>query len=392
MPAYKRAQLPTVIREKRLMVRKTWAKKPTIKRFLREHAPIQWNAIRTCSLEYRPFEDKMAPGVYKLLPISCHEIPWCIICTQRQDFFRTQAAMDRFSLCTAAKRPLLHAHAVQTAPIYDDGTGWGNDASRDLTSFFRIVWDTCREILGDGLGGTFSYHDLGEQSFAKRHPHIDFSLNGYRIQDGAADKLTDHPQGHIYDTAGPGYARWQATVAQLARDHWPDAKTGNLKLQPVRDGPGALHKTLSYQLRTIIDFRKAEYHPGKQLVAWSNYKTGAWTYLPVLRVLAGIAEQEARLGSWTKEGRELLHRSFGHMADRTFHTTAAQVGGTVLPHGIDCTCKDCRDWEEVILKDVDRDVGLAKPLDWDMPSPRIAGELHFGHSDERGEELAPLHL
>lgn len=352
---WKEAGLPAAIREKRALVKRFWEKREHQVKFLKDHSPLEAEKIRWCSTRFRKREDHNRPGHYSLWPVRCHQLPWCIICAQMEEWRRVQPAMDTFALATPAGQQIRHAHIVQTAPVYDDGTGWGMHASKDLTTFLHIVWETLQTAYGDGLGALMSYQDFGEECFAKRHPHADLSLNGWAVVDGKPRRLDE------YSVKGNGRAKWDQWIVEAARHVWPDAKRGNVKIQKFKEGIPSLHDTLKYQMREMVDLRKLRYSREKKAVYWENHDTGAQTKMPVLDFLAGLAEYEYRLGAWQKKNRQALHRRFGIMGDRLLDETAEAIGGKTIPHGKDCLCSECVEWDVAILENVDHEAGPPRP-------------------------------
>lgn len=49
------------------------------------------------------------------------------------------------------------------------------------------------------------------------------------------------------------------------------------------------------------------------------------------------------------------------MGDRTIDKAAAAIGGQPIPHGKDCICSDCIEWDVAILENVDDEAGPARP-------------------------------
>ncbi|HUR61952.1 MAG TPA: hypothetical protein VM286_06265 [Candidatus Thermoplasmatota archaeon] len=372
--------IPDAIRKARHVTRKTWARAPTLTHFLRDHAPAQWEAIQTCSLDYNIKQDPHNPKLYKIQPKRCHKIPWCIICTQYKHFIRVLNHLNKLSECTPKGQQIHTLHIVQTAPIYDHGLnpkeGWGVDASNNLDAWFQIVWKTLLDAYGPGIGAILNYQDYGEQIFHKRHPHIDLVLNGWTIQGKDAQAIQE------YNLKDHGYEKFQNQLLQNAQQHWPtNGKHGNLRIKPRKPSTALARQVLDYSSREIIDFRKMRYNHETQQVAWHNYKTNDWNLMDVHQTLAGFTEYEMRLGVFESNRaygidnddeadnntQNQLHRAFGHMSNKLLHKTSANIGGTPLPHNQDCICSQCRDWQLVILDDVDREIGKAPPINWRRP-------------------------
>lgn len=339
-----RAVVPLRERELAGKVRQDWGRHRNLMRFLADYFPTEWEEIQHCSLDYKAMEETADPGWYKLVPLrACHRIPYCITCTRREAQRRIRNAFDQFARCTPHGRRPRFVHVVQTAPIYDDGTGWGVAASQDVKAFGGVVWDALTDLYGAGLGAVMSYQDFGEQAFAKRHPHMDLTLNGYMLQDGQP-VLTPR-----IDLQGNGRAKWDETVVHHARRLDATAHRGSAWIGSAVEGVRAYYGQLKYQMREMVDFRKLDYSRDKGRIWWLSYKDGQRTMFTPDQFLDGLIEYQVRLQTWTHSTQ--LHRAYGIMAKRSIGKTEALVGGAPLPHDDSCPCGECGDWHRVFLED-----------------------------------------
>lgn len=349
-----RGGVAALVKKRQNMVRRDWGKHRSLMRFLDAYFPTEWAAIRDCSLTWVPMEETGNPGWFKVVPRhACHRIPYCIQCTKFATQRRVRNAFDQFARATPRGRRPRFIHLVITAPINQDGVGWGVQASQDPKAFGGVLWDALEELYGDGLGGIFSYHDVGERLFAKRHPHMDLTLNGYRVLNAEA-KLT--PTFNL--TAG-GRRHFDATVIKHARKLFPDARITNVWIGHAVTGVKPYYAQLKYQMREIVDFRKLVYRDGQ--VHWLSYKASQRTTFTPDQFLDGLLEYQMRLKAWNKAHRSQLHRAYGIMSKRSIGATERAIGGAELPHDADCPCGDCGDWHRVFLDDVHNSV-WAPPL------------------------------
>lgn len=322
-----------------------WRQHRDTQRFLQKFWPEKWDRIRQCSMEYTFHEDLDRPGFVKRRPRRCHQVPYCIVCARHDGLIRTMKTFDHFSRTTPKGKQMRFVHIVQTAPLTTQWQGWGAEASRDVRGFGRVVWDALKDEYGEGIGAVMSYQDFGERGFAKRHPHQDLTLNGWRLTN---DGPVAVPR---MDLAGNGRARWDARVAKRASKEWGiAARRGNVDVLGVRVGVPAYFKILRYQMRELVDFRKITYARGARDIHWNDYATKRRTRIAVGDFLLGLKEYELRLGRWSGGvGAKNLHRLYGSMAKRSIGKTEAAIGGQPLPHKGNCPCVECGDWIDVEL-------------------------------------------
>jgi hypothetical protein len=346
-----------------MAVLKDWRKHRRLQSLLQDHFPGEWANISRCRMAYKPLESVQRPGHYKVAPIyACWELPFCIRCVKASTHRRVMAALDKYHRCTPKGQSMQLFHIVQTAPIYDDGTGWGVEASSNLKAFGNIVWENLQEFYGEGIGAIMSYQDFGERLFAKRHPHMDLTLNGWMLKDGQPAKT---PKLNLQ---GGGRARWDNALVQRATRFRVDAKRGSLDVSRVIDERAIQYKVLRYQMRELVNLRQVQYNRDRQTVTWHAYSKDrdvpTQTTLTVHEFKAGLAEYQWRLKQWPQgedEGME-LHRAYGHIAKRSVRKTQKAMGGVPMPHDELCPCAECGDWERVFLDDFDVQAGLVHSL------------------------------
>ena len=343
--------IPGLKEETRTRAADNWRRFPDLQRFLRDHYPVQWERIQQCTQEFKTYESRDTPGQFKLAPFRCHEEPFCINCVRAKTAQRVHKNLDYFHRCTPNGRKPRFIHIVQTAPVYHDGriftdqSGWGVQASYDPKKFAGIVWDTLREFYGDGIGAALAYQDFGERAFAKRHPHIDLTLNGWKLED---EKAVPIP---YYDFSRVGTTRWDEAIRSRATRFRLDADYGNVHFGKESHSIAGYYGTMWYSNRELVDLRKIAYgskESGK--VYWRNYKTSHREEFQVRDFMAGLAEYGWRLGQWTyadDDNAMSLYNRHGHMAKGSTRKTMALMGGSKLPHGENCPCSSCGEWERV---------------------------------------------
>lgn len=350
MPVYKREGVEAAIRKNRQRARYERDRHLDVLRFCGHYAPGLAVKLRGCREAWKTYESVERPGYYKVTPYACHQVPWCIACTQVHEYQRTRQALDRLWRCTPGGEAPRLMHIVQTAPLTEEMEGWGWQASRDPALFSKIVYDTLAEFFGDGIGAVLSYQDFGEQGFQKRHPHIDLTLSGWRLDDDKAVKVKS------IDLKAAGYAKWQQAVQGRAAVFDLQAWPGNTNFGRWKTGT-SYQRILKYQLRELVDLRKMRYDPGRGLVYWTNYKNNVQTRMRVADFKAGLEEYGWRLGQWRHDGEERrsLHHWYGHLSDRNRNRTQRLVGGKPYPHAKNCTCTECGEWQRVFLADEEED-------------------------------------
>jgi hypothetical protein len=353
MTRVKRGAVAGVMHERRRRIVREWGKHRSLQRFLHDHAPLEWEKIRQCQTGYYRVEvdtlrDEESFRVYT--KGSCHQVPWCIMCTQQERNRRLRHLQTAFQMCTPAGKEARLAHIVQVAPCLPNGSGWGYDASKSLTEFFEIVNEQLQWAYGDGIGWYGSYQDFGEKAFRKRHPHIDLTLNGYKLD----EEPNETPR---FQLKRNGLDRWSDHLSKIVRRHY-----GPL-IGPLQDhhrsvrlghywvGFASYWRIANYQVRELVDLRKLTYNRDTKQVWWANYRDGSRTEFTVNEFLAGLAEYQVRLGQWGHKPAQQLHRGMGHMAKRSIRKTMKAMDGHVTPHRRGCTCSECGDWQRVFLEE-----------------------------------------
>lgn len=324
-------------------------------RFLQDHYPGIWEKIQHCRMSFIDAQGGFNKrGTYGARPVpwTCHQIPYCILCTRFEANKRTHKLLDAIQLCTPPDKPPRFLHIVQTAPIYEVGNNdpgqWGWLASQDHNAFARLVHERLADAYGDGIGAWMSYQDFGERAFAKRHPHQDLTLNGYRLQDGEPVVLP------TLNLRGAGRQRWDEELVQLAKRFDVNAGRGSVDISQPIFGRRRYWRAARYQVRELVDFTKiVDYRRDESTVTWLGYRDGVpiYTRFGILDFKAGVAEYAHRLGTWghgTGTRRE-LHTRHGHLAKRGFKAAVKAFGGRLPPHGGNCWCGRCVDWESLDL-------------------------------------------
>jgi len=336
--------------------KRRWETRNRYQTFLRHHVPGVAPVVEACYSRLQWYQSVDRSGEFKWNPVGCNQQPWCIFCMKREENRRVMKTFDRFHRCTPALEQPRFIHVVQTASLTEDGKGFGLAASRDIAGFGQVVWAVLREMYGEGIGAVMSYQDFGERGFAKRHPHMDLTLNGWRLGTVGAEHT---PRVEL---RSGGYERWQATYVAAALRMDPEARQGNFQVRAVREGTEAYYRMLRYQMREMVDLRKLEYDPHKGVVYWHEYQDARRQRFEVAEWKAGLAEYQWRLRRWGSDDEPeiRLHRYYGILSDRQVRRTQKAMGGVSLPHGDRCPCAECGDWERVYPDHVDAHVSRAE--------------------------------
>lgn len=323
-----------------------WSKHADLYRFLQDFEPAIADRVRECGkhlIEERRVDDRR---VRRLRPIRpCRVRPWCHFCSEYTAYRRVSDAMKGFQRCTPAGEKPRFIHIVQVAPHgrdgqYKDGSDWGRHACRNVKAFRGVVWRALEDLYGPGIGGIASYQDFGEEGFAKRHPHVDLTLNGWQMGDEGQVKTKR------YQLGGNGRERWEATVQARASRFIVNPARGSFNLEPARVGVRPYWHTLEYQMREMIDVRKLQYSREGSIVYWKSEKYGTRQKFVASEWYAGYIEYSDRLRQFRGHGQSGLHASHGHMAKRSIRKTQLAMGGEVR-HDSDCGCRECAEWEPV---------------------------------------------
>lgn len=343
----RRDDVADLMRKKRAAVIKDWGHHRSLQRFLAEYFPSEWDRIKDCRLSYQEWEEPHNPGWYKVTPAIgsvCEKIPYCIQCTKANTERRVWETLNKYSRCTPNGRQLRFIHVVQTAPLTDDGQGWGLEASQNIPEFAKIVWESLEEFFGEGIGAYMSYQDFGEKGFNKRHPHMDLTLNGWKLD---ADGKPEHTR--TVELREGGRRRWDEAIARRAARLRPNAQRGSAFFGRPTEGIRQYYKILRYQMREMIDLRKLEFVASANVIRWVGYRDEPPAVMTVDHFLESLAEYRQRV---KPTPRSQLHRSMGHMAKRSIGKTESLMGGHELDHDADCPCGECGDWHRVFLEDV----------------------------------------
>lgn len=336
------------VAKRRLRQRRTWDQFLQVRRFVKDWVAPDHDglalALASCRQDYQAWRSRSVPDKAKVTPKACWKVPWCVPCSRVKAALRVRHVTDLFTRCTPpGERPRL-VHAVFTAPVYDDGTGWGMKARVHVGAFMRTVWRTLEAYYGTGLGGYLSYQDFGERPFSKPHPHVDLLLNGWRVAEPGRPVPIPRP-----DFAGPDRARLSECYDAAAHAFDVVAGPGNSWIGSLRVGLASARDELAYSVRQLVDLRKLVYVTPRgggpsMRVGWQSYREEGgidWT-------------QSNRFASWYEEYRarvrpdaaNTIHRAYGHMAPRALREAAAWgFSNEPLPHVEGCACTDCDEWE-----------------------------------------------
>ena len=326
---------------------------PDVLRYLRDTRRATLLKVQACGTRARVVAHEVKPDLYKVRLYGCKVEPWCSRCCNEAKHRRARDAMARFQKCKPADQDMRLAHVVQTAHFSAESGGWGDYASKDVDSFRRIVARVVQESFGSGYGAYFSYQDFGERAFGKRHPHLDFTVNGWSLAPEGGAVLT-----RTYDTTHGGYDQWvqrtrqHAAAAFLLHDSYIGT---NLKIQRWRTGYAAYYNAMLYQVRELVDVRKMTYDRSRGVVYWSSYRDNTREKMTVNQFEEGLADYQFRLGPWGHYQGRRLHVGMGHLADGRLPKTMKAMGGEEPAHRRNCQCADCQEWSPPLQPDDDGD-------------------------------------
>lgn len=320
-----------------------WRRHRTLARYLEGNLQRQWDGIRRCDLAFLPPKQRDYPKPAALVQsLPCREVPYCFRCAQRETGRRVQKAFDALHACKPAGKPPLMVHMVQTAPLTGDGWGWGADAAHDVDRFFRVVWGSLVDFFGEGIGGVLTYQDFGSFGPHKTHPHIDLTINGWRVLDGKASQIRSPDLRH------GDRERWQRIVSDHARvfgdSH--ERNPGSVFFGRRHDSFQSYYGIMAYQLRELWDF-SAITNPAPRVLRWHSYKGGFRDYGEGA-FYGHMLDYQKRLGAWGKHQASFLHRRFGHLAKGQIERTMRAMGGEERRHSRFCICNQCQDWYPVV--------------------------------------------
>jgi hypothetical protein len=355
LPVVDRAGLDTAIERLREGVKRRWEPYPDARAFLSDRLPQVWEEVRACRLQLmHTAENVDDPDQVKLWARRCGHEPWCLECTGYKHWRRVQRIQERWARCTPKGEEPRFSHLVVTAPIYDAPESWGLKASLNPKAFMDVIWRVLTDLYGEGLGAHMSYQDHGEAGLARRHPHIDLTLNGWTVKDGHVDELPYIGHGSVVnweegpDPTGASYTELVETVEKHANSLHLGAQATSVYVGPVIEGFSCYHKTLSYQVRELLDLKKLRYDRAASLVGWESYKEPyETTWLPVRQWFLAFEEYCARLRVFNEESGRKLHYDYGHMAANRIRATQKATGGKPEPHREGCSCSRCGEWRRV---------------------------------------------
>jgi hypothetical protein len=313
-----------------------WRKHRSMQRFFQTQVPDKWDKMQHCDLRFIHRRREYPREGYKVISLRCRQVPFCFRCAEHETNLRVQRAYDAFFACKPARKAPRFMHIVQTAPIYANGTGWGNAASKNIDAFFNVVWATLKDTFGDGIGAKMTYQDFGSLGPQKTHPHIDLTLNGWRLLDGKAVPI------RYLDLKRGDLQRWNKTLADHARVLGSEGNHGNPFFGQVFTSAAAYFPIMAYQLRELWDFGTLT-HPDPKTLVWHSYKGGQHAY-PVGDFFRHMLEYQRRLGMWGHHQASNLHRLYGHMAKGQVGKTMRAMSGIERSHRRNCNCGECQEW------------------------------------------------
>lgn len=360
--------VPEAIRKRRAKVNKTGAQYNGMRPFIGEYAPELVEDLVNCSMSFKKHRRVGEEYKKKVTPNRCHRKPWCINCSQFDEWLRTQYWLERFHLCTPEGEKPRFIHIVVTAPTGDKkGDGWGWEAMKDYKAFRKTVWSMLAEIYGEGIGGLLTYQDFGERPFQKIHPHIDLTLNGWRL---AKDKspvkvpLLNFHQGNK--------ETYLQIVAKHANKIQPLAEPGEFHVSRPVDGIEGYYKALRYHLREMVDLRKWKYDSPKNEVEYESYREHRRVKMASEVFIEGFKEYRQRLDLGKGDGRNglsgkwsagRLTEAYGHLHKSKKNKTKVAMGGVPLVHDDGCMCSVCHEWERDVEEEpyIPRGGGVGAP-------------------------------
>ncbi|MFO1532833.1 MAG: hypothetical protein ABR562_03910 [Thermoplasmatota archaeon] len=376
MPVIHRNDLDEAIANYRAAVVQRWDRYEDARQYLADHRPKIWAKVRSCGLHNFVTQAQPSdPDHIKFWAKRCDQIPWCLECVNHQHFRRRHRVFDRWAACTPAGQEPRFSHIVITAPIYakrcpacdpgdtDDrpdpncqsclgrGNGtsahsWGLEASGNPRAFKEVVWRTLLEMYGEGLGAHMTYQDHGEAGLARRHPHIDLTINGYTVNGGRVDVLP------YFD-----FTEDRERVVRIVEKHAQALRLGaratSFYIGQVVEGYAPYAKILAYQVREMIDLRKLRYDRDQQLVGWESYREGHETTWMRSRDWSSAYEEYCARLRIHMGGNNSLHSDHGHMKGKAIASTRRVTGGRPEPHREGCPCSKCGDWHRIFLHTVD---------------------------------------
>lgn len=330
-------------------VRDLWEAHPTVRDLLRDHYPREWERITHCRSSWIAKEHLTKPGEYRVTPRrACHLLPYCLLCVRAEEYRRAFDAYEALHRCTPAGEKPAVVHVVVTAPLTEEGEGWGESARKNHQGFGRIVAKSLEEIYRGQIGAILAYQDFGERPFHKSHPHMDGLVNGWVLREGKPAKLPRLD----FESDGSAWARQIITArAQAMRI---GAQAGNLNVSERVEDHGAIIKIARYAFREMVNLRQVEYDRATQKVTWLGYKGTAEEY-SVKEWKGGFAEYMWRTGQWNDAGKAAyLKVRYGDLAGPRLRTTQRAMGGVAAPHDEFCPCQRCDNWKEVSWALVDK--------------------------------------
>lgn len=325
--------------------REEWRNYRGLMWFLAEEYPRQWEDVRRCRTEFTTWRSMARPGRINVAMKGCKMEPLCPACANTGKWKRAMSRAKAFQRCTPKGEEPVFWQIVQTAPATGPNFppregNWGDEARQDVRAFAKVVFGVLKEAFGDGIGVAMSYHDVSEELWSWPHPHLDMTLNGWKLEDGKA-VLTAR-----YDFTQGGMRRWQETIKREVRAMWDydEVQPGNVKVVGPVEGLERYIKALAYQVREVIDLRKLEYSHSQGKVWWRSYSNNfRKEEFTVDEFKHGLVEYSIRLDAW-KPGRRYVDRMYGHISDGAIARTQEAMGGAVV-HEDDCSCNECNRWQ-----------------------------------------------
>ncbi|MBI2077958.1 MAG: hypothetical protein HYT80_06245 [Euryarchaeota archaeon] len=326
-----------------------WEASPTAKEWVEDFYPAEWARVEGCRLVYDPKQSKTFENKWALRPYSCQKIPWCVPCSLDAGRRRTWRAMEDFQLATTPGQRRLVVPWTLAAAYYDDGTGVGAVARKDLERFAKAVSDFLHQLYeaqpGE-LGWIMSYQDFGERAFKKPNPHWHITMNGHYFRDGKMEPLPRvslkgkgrERVSALWDAALGVHLGFDRTTGKLV-----PKVAGNSRVEEPAVGRGAFFKWLKYETRELIDLRKLVYSRQNTTVAWYSYHDRhERTYFHSAEFFAGLQEYRRRL---RPDESNRLHRQYGYMVGRKLAEVSAAIGSEAELHDpLRCACDECHDW------------------------------------------------
>lgn len=327
-----------------------WLRHESLRQLYERYFPDEWSALQRCRRDVKEAKNKNKQGASWMVQLdSCRRRPYCPACNDAWRNMRATRARKAFETTTPMKEDVIAIGWTFAAREHTKGHEWHRRAKQDHRALMRGVAKAIDQCYGGGTGQFSTFQPYGEKLLVEDHPHTHHIVNGWATRDDKPHRLgrVHIPRNGIETFTEP----FRTHVGRELKCEVPFGSY-NVHVTRVATGRYSIEGSFRYNFRELIDPKKFEYDPERDLVEVSNYNDPYdKARIPAMTLRPRILAYAIKYGDYTDLGKIGPHRGtrpvdawHGTMSGRKINETASIMGGGAR-HPDTCKCHDCAEWE-----------------------------------------------